>query len=338
VLLEFNEQPGHPAAPKRITPSAKQSESDVLDDPTSLRYRASAIQTYAPPHKSRGRAVERISDVAKNALHVVPVSPESVTPVYRKGAFQPEAGGRLRRVDDGSQIRSSRKLGVADDDTTDVVNTEADSFPRRSPDVITIKVESVQDLPGRKRSVPGSLASLQREAPLPLEPVPAPAGKAATPAPDESVTDESFKSIQQVAVNIEPSQGELPQNLAATRFARESTIPHAMGYSRYDVSTEVSWAAPSFCHRPLLFEEVNLERHGHRIPLIQPVLSAAHFFGRVPAVPYLAVSEKYRVCQYTLGHYRPGSPAPYVWYYPSFSLDGAALEAGLITGLIYALP
>jgi hypothetical protein len=52
----------------------------------------------------------------------------------------------------------------------------------------------------------------------------------------------------------------------------------------------------------------------------------------------LLLSEKARVCNYTLGHYRPGSPAPYVWYYPSFSLNGAALEGALITGLIYALP
>jgi hypothetical protein len=101
---------------------------------------------------------------------------------------------------------------------------------------------------------------------------------------------------------------------------------------------EFQWEAPAFCHRALLFEEVNLERHGYKVPLVQPALSAAHFFSRVPAIPYLMVAEKYRTCTYTLGHYRPGSYAPYVWYYPRFSLDAAAFESAIIAGLIIAIP
>ncbi len=38
------------------------------------------------------------------------------------------------------------------------------------------------------------------------------------------------------------------------------------------------WAAPNFYHRPLYFEEANLERYGFSYGRLQPFASAAHFF------------------------------------------------------------
>jgi hypothetical protein len=138
--------------------------------------------------------------------------------------------------------------------------------------------------------------------------------------------------------NINAPEGELPQDVAGPRFAAAGEVRQGMGARRGNVETVVFWDAPNVAHRPLYFEEVNLERHGYRVPLIQPVLSGAHFFGRLPALPYLMFSEGHRQARYTLGHYQPGSMAPYAWYLPRPSLEGGIVEAAAVTGLLFAFP
>jgi len=111
-----------------------------------------------------------------------------------------------------------------------------------------------------------------------------------------------------------------------------------MGATRSATETVVNWVAPATCHQPLYFAEPNLERHGYSIGPLQPALSAAHFFGRLPALPYLAVSQRQCQCSYTLGQFRPGSPAPYVWQLPQWSPAGGLVEAVTVVGIISAFP
>ena len=48
-----------------------------------------------------------------------------------------------------------------------------------------------------------------------------------------------------------------------------------------------TWKASGLCHKPLYFEDVQLERYGHSWnPVVQPFMSAAHFFVSVPLLPY----------------------------------------------------
>jgi hypothetical protein len=146
------------------------------------------------------------------------------------------------------------------------------------------------------------------------------------------------KPIHELSTRIRPEAGELPKNYAAARFVREGEVAHRMGFSRSRSETWMSWEAPALCYRPLYFEDINLERHGYKIPLIQPALSAAHFFGRVPLMPYMMVSEGHRDCRYTLGHYRPGDYAPYSLYIPRLRLDASVAELAVAAGLIFAFP
>jgi len=76
------------------------------------------------------------------------------------------------------------------------------------------------------------------------------------------------------------------------------------------------WEATQLCHRPLYFEEINLERYGHSLGCTQPLFSAALFYGRVAAMPAKLVLEPPCQCVYTLGHFRPGSCAPFESYHP----------------------
>lgn len=108
---------------------------------------------------------------------------------------------------------------------------------------------------------------------------------------------------------------------------------------RQFASTTMTWKAAGYCHKPLYFEQWNLERYGHSChPAIDPFISAAHFFASVPALPYKMGVELPWECIYPLGYYRPGDCAPWTIPAPPISARGAALEAATATGIIFILP
>jgi hypothetical protein len=103
--------------------------------------------------------------------------------------------------------------------------------------------------------------------------------------------------------------------------------------------TTYMWKASAMCHKPLYFEDEQLERYGHSFtPCIQPFVSGAHFFCTLPVLPYCMGVEPPCECIYALGYYRPGSCAPYMCNPVPLSLRGALFEAGAVTGAAAALP
>jgi hypothetical protein len=100
-----------------------------------------------------------------------------------------------------------------------------------------------------------------------------------------------------------------------------------------------TWKASGLCHKPLYFEDIQLERYGHSCgPLLQPIASGAHFFLTVPILPYKMGLEPPDECMYTLGYYRPGSCAPYMLDPIPLSVRAGLAEAGVVTGLIFLIP
>jgi hypothetical protein len=192
---------------------------------------------------------------------------------------------------------------------------------------------------------PDGFDSVQRiDQPLPVPFPPSSQGNETmpgSPAEDESISapyDDGLKPIRSVTLDTRPPAGEMPDNAAAARFAQWGVMPQPAGTNRPWPLYCYWWEAPAMCHRPLYFEQVNLERYGYSWGPAQPLLSAAHFFGTVPVLPYLMGAEPCHECIYTLGHYRPGSYVPYHIYRPPLSLKGAAVEAAVVTGLIIAIP
>jgi len=102
----------------------------------------------------------------------------------------------------------------------------------------------------------------------------------------------------------------------------------AANYVARDFSpTLFTWKAAGLCHKPLYFEDVQLERYGHSWnPVIQPFISGAHFFVSVPLLPYNMGLKPPHECVYTLGYYRPGNCAPYMWEPIPLSLRAAVWE------------
>ena len=100
-----------------------------------------------------------------------------------------------------------------------------------------------------------------------------------------------------------------------------------------------TWKASATCHKPLYFEEVQLERYGHTMgPWLQPSFSAAHFFASAVVLPYNMGVHPLNECQYPLGHYRPGDCAPWLLPAVPISARGALMQTGAVLGGIYVLP
>ena len=109
--------------------------------------------------------------------------------------------------------------------------------------------------------------------------------------------------------------------------------------SREFVESTVTWKASGACHKPLYFEDVQLERYGHELgPVVQPVISTARFFGDVVVLPYKMGINPMNECQYSLGYYRPGSCAPWSVGPVPISLRGALMQAKVVTGAALVLP
>jgi hypothetical protein len=108
---------------------------------------------------------------------------------------------------------------------------------------------------------------------------------------------------------------------------------------RQFVPTTMTFKASGSCHKPLYFEEPQLERYGHEWgPVVQPVISTANFVKNVAILPYKMGIHPMNECQYPVGYYRPGECAPWTVGPVPISLRGALLQAGAITGASAILP
>jgi hypothetical protein len=147
------------------------------------------------------------------------------------------------------------------------------------------------------------------------------------------------KPLCELGINIVLPSGLLPKDHAALCWAERNAMGGPFAAIRCWPVLSYFWDAPCLCYRPLYFEEINLERHGYGCcACIQPAVSAAHFFGTIPALPYCMAEHCPCECEYTLGHYRPGSCPPWRHHWPSCRPIAAAAEAGVLTGLIFAIP
>ncbi len=161
----------------------------------------------------------------------------------------------------------------------------------------------------------------------------------APPQTGVAIFGDDFKPIGQVSAVIKPAAGDLPTDFAGPKFAVAGEMMHLPGETRPWALQCFHWTAPNSNHKPLYFEDVNLERHGYTYGrLLQPYLSGAKFFSTFAILPYKMALDG--PCQniYTLGHYRPGSCAPYERYTVPFELYPTLVEAGAITALFVIFP
>jgi hypothetical protein len=141
-----------------------------------------------------------------------------------------------------------------------------------------------------------------------------------------------------------PEGGALPMDMSQQAHATAlngpgPVVPSAWVEQRPWMSYEFAWVASNMVHRPLYFEDLNLERYGNSAcPALQPAISAARFAAELSVLPYQMTLHRPRECIYLLGYCRPGSKAPNLAYVPPLRLDAAAVEAAAITGAVFIIP
>lgn len=164
---------------------------------------------------------------------------------------------------------------------------------------------------------------------------------AATPpaAAKDPCAAAAIKPLSELGISIAQPAGDLPTDQATLCWNQINQTAGPLAMVRCWPVLCYQWDATCFCHRPLYFEEINLERYGYQCDCcLQPFASAAHFFGTVPLMPYCMANECPGECVYTLGHYRPGSCPPLRWHWAPCDPLAAAAEGGVWTGLILAIP
>ena len=135
------------------------------------------------------------------------------------------------------------------------------------------------------------------------------------------------------------SEGDLGYLSQHWGLPKECLIEQVAYTPRSWTPLTMTWKASNICSKPRYFEEVNLERYGHTAgPILQPVVSSAHFFANIAVLPYKMGIHPPNECQYALGYYRPGNCAPWIVPPVPISARGALAQAAVMTGAFWLIP
>lgn len=104
-------------------------------------------------------------------------------------------------------------------------------------------------------------------------------------------------------------------------------------------ATTFTWTASALCHKPLYFEQIELERYGHTPgPILEAPMAGAKFALDLATLPYNMGINPPNECQYALGYYRPGNCAPWIIPPVPLSLRGAIFQTAAVTGVSWIIP
>lgn len=100
-----------------------------------------------------------------------------------------------------------------------------------------------------------------------------------------------------------------------------------------------AWKASNISYNPLYFQDVQLERYGHTYgDCIQPFVSVGKFGVQLIGLPYQMALDPPCKEMYSLGYYRPGEPAPKLFYQIPLNAKAAAVTAAFYSGVGVVLP
>lgn len=173
-------------------------------------------------------------------------------------------------------------------------------------------------------------ASARQYLPPPEEVTSQPGGNASGLPP----FDDDIKPLSATRTHLQPPPGEMPRDYAEEQFESTPVVFGGSLEDRRPTGLVYFWEASALCFQPIYIEDVNLERYGYSHGVLQPFVSAIHFFGTIPLLPYKMGMHPESECIYTLGYYRPGTPCPYQTSRLGWSWRGAVCEAAFIGAII----
>jgi hypothetical protein len=157
------------------------------------------------------------------------------------------------------------------------------------------------------------------------------------PREDESDADRFNRGLAEVPLDIRPTEGAMPNDVAASAFAAAAAEgdPRECGVGPLVACTYTPW---TICFRPLYFEEICVERYGCRVPYLQSTISGAQFLKNIALLPYKMRVQPPRSCVCSNGFSRCGDPMPAGYDPCVWRWDAAAIEIAAVTGFVFVLP
>jgi hypothetical protein len=149
-------------------------------------------------------------------------------------------------------------------------------------------------------------------------------------------TQRLFKRVSENAVKEEIRQ-EARRKPGGPRiiFPEEPPLTREPYKPRYFPQL-VEVVEPSFVlHGRLYFEQVNFERHGWDLGLLQPAISLATFYKDLAFLPYHYWTRPCEHYDTSAGKCMPGDPTPLYLYPPEWSWTGVLGESATIIGGVF---
>ena len=301
----------------------------------------------APPTQS---VVINRDNEASNGFHAAQLPPasagtESIEDPSVNRISQIEDGLRSPFVDNPEEPAQPNALPLPESNTNSTLPPPENNRAKTQPDNSVLQLNEQQQQPAGNPAETGQFEPILPSGPGPDQSPPTPpsaANNATIKTESGKVKESCEKNLENLraytvdkvnlSIAINGTEGE--------DYPFECSIDDGTAHAgRCWEQTTYMWKASAMCHKPLYFEDEQLERYGHSFsPCIQPFVSGAHFFCTLPVLPYCMGVEPPCECIYALGHYRPGNCAPYMCNPVPLSLRGALFEAGVVTGTAAALP
>ncbi|MEM6331070.1 MAG: hypothetical protein AAF790_12565 [Planctomycetota bacterium] len=173
-----------------------------------------------------------------------------------------------------------------------------------------------------------------------------------TPGGDEQSAGKPprLQSIRETSIDTAPTfitvdgeqqgSGELPVDVAARQFGSLYGTPAGGNEVMRFAGVEYLWHSPAMRHKPLYFEQPNLERYGTHLggDCAASAIATARFVAAAVSLPYQIGSRPPGECRYTLGVYRPGNCNPHHCHASPISGKGLLYQGAAVSGLVFLFP
>jgi hypothetical protein len=302
LKLTVEESPSEDSPPaEETTPIETASEEPLVEDASQ-------------PTTDAQRAADEFSPPAEPDADGVIASDEEPQP--EAPSLNPEPAGP----------------GISTSDEPSGVETIVQPLDARDADALVAPPASETASPPE----PTYQAETMEQAEEVITPRPAPASpfKEGT---DEVGIDRFTRQVTDVPIDIRPTEGDLPEDFAAKRYADEPLIDETWP-SDEPADIFCSYTPWTVCYRPLYFEDIPLERYGSNVGCLQTGLSGVKFFGSIAALPYKMTVRPPRSCECSNGFSRCGDCPPPGYGRREFRLDASLVEAAAVAGVVYILP
>jgi hypothetical protein len=149
------------------------------------------------------------------------------------------------------------------------------------------------------------------------EPLPEQSGIAMSPTGNQSKNEPTLSVEAMIGTQADPSYLLAQSNSNTSLNYGAELLPYQRGIMSEEGPVDWGgkayfWQSPAFCHKPLYFEQPNLERYGQGPGCpYNSVASASRFAGQVVTLPAAMLFTPPWSCECTLGNHRPGNCAPY---------------------------